>query len=420
MENLKRQFLDESKENLTELSESLQKAQTISDEFRRECLRTLHTIKGTSQTFGFIKAGFLAHVLESLFSESKNNKNVADVKTFIEGFGFLKNSLKQTDFEIPESFLDKIYSIIPKYSQKTDFSSELISQIPAELTKSLSNSEKNTLNEALKTGKNLFCVEAVFDLKNFAEKLKSFRQVLSEKGEVIATFPSPKTDLQNKIGFRFLFAASVKTEEIEEIAKSVSAEIIYRKLSKSFPEDLQEILSEITAHAKNIAEKSEKKIEFEISADKLKIPVEKLKTIFDITLHLVRNAVDHAIEIVEKRIESGKNESGKIEVFIKKIDENDLLLTIADDGNGIDLEKLKAKALEQNIISDDENLSEKATLELIFQSELSTASEITETSGRGVGLGAVKNAVEKSGGKISVESERGKGTRFEIFLPNIF
>ena len=420
MENLKRQFLDESIEKLTKLIGNLQTGQTISDDLRGECLRTLHTIKGTSQTFGFIKSGFFAHLLESLFSQLKNDKNITGKKTFIEGCGFLKNSLERTDFEIPQSFLNKIYLIVPKNSQKTDFSSNLISQIPAEFTKCLSNQEKNTLSFELQNGKNLFCLEVIFDLADFTEKLKSFRAGLSEKGEMIAVFPSAKAGLKNEIGFRFLFASSEKTTEIEKIVKPFSAEIIYRKLSENSPDDLPEILGEITAHATDIAEKSGKKIEFEISFDKAKIPAEKLKIIFDILLHLIRNAVDHAVETAEKRIESGKNPSGKIEIFIKKVEENNLLLTIADDGNGIDSEKLKAKAIEQNIISDGENLSEKATLELIFQSELSTAAEITEISGRGVGLDAARNAVENVGGKISVESKMGKGTKFEIFLPKVF
>lgn len=417
MENLHRQFLDKSKDELTKLTENLQKSSAISADLRRECFRTLHTIKGTAQTFGFENAGFLAHELENLLSGEKNEKTFSDAEIFIEGLNFLRKTLEESDFEIPQSFLDKLYSVIPESSQKEDFSAELIREIPDQFIKTLSKQEKNALVSALKTGKNLFCLEVVFEIVNFAEKLKDFRAELSEKNEIIATFPGEKSGLQNEIGFRFILVGTADIGEIEKAIEPFSAEIIYKKLPKSIPESLPGILDELTAHGKAVAERSGKKVEFEIESDETKISVENLKLVFDILLHLVRNAVDHAIETAKEREKAGKNAGGKIRISVKNVDRSNLLLRFSDDGKGIDLAKLKAKALENNIITDAEKLSEKATLELIFQSELSTADHLTETSGRGVGLDAVKSLVEKRGGKISVESESGKGTEFEIFLP---
>ena len=165
-------------------------------------------------------------------------------------------------------------------------------------------------------------------------------------------------------------------------------------------------MSKVVAHGEDLANKFGKEIEFEISTDELSLSPEKLKLVFDVLLHLTRNAVDHAIE-----------KKGRIEISVKA-DENGLHLQIADDGNGVDLEKVKAKAIEKNLISADEILSEQATLDLIFQSEFSTASELTEISGRGVGLDVVKNTVEKADGTIIVKSQDSKGTTFEIFLPH--
>lgn len=417
MENLHRQFLDKSKDELTKLTENLQKSSAISADLRRECFRTLHTIKGTAQTFGFENAGFLAHELENLLSVEKNEKTFSDAEIFIEGLNFLRKTLEESDFEIPQSFLDKLYSVIPESSQKEDFSAELIREIPDQFIKTLSKQEKNALVSALKTGKNLFCLEVVFEIVNFAEKLKDFRAELSEKNEIIATFPGEKSGLQNEIGFRFILCGTSETSEIEKAIEPFSARIIYKKLPKSMPENLAEVLDTIIAHGKDIAEKSGKKIEFEVLTDEVQISGENLKLVFDILLHLVRNAVDHAVEMPEKRRKLKKDETGKIRIAAEKRAENDLLLTIADDGSGIDLEKLKAKALRQGFIKSPEILSEKATLELIFSPELSTADCLTEFSGRGIGLDAVKHSVEKAGGRIGVKSASGKGTRFEIFLP---
>ncbi len=415
MENLHRQFLDKSAADLTKLTENLQKSRTISAELRRKCFRTLHTIKGTAQTFGFENAGFLAHELENLLASGKNDENFSDARVFIEGLVFLQKLLKNTDFELPQNFLNKIYRLIPKSSQKKDFSLNLIGRIPFEFTKTLSRQEKNALVSALEDGKNLFCVEVKFALKNFAEEFKNFRAELSRNGEITAAFPGANSP--DKIGFRFILNGNAETSDVEKTIEPFSAKIIYKKLSGNIPDSLPKILDEIIAHGKDVAERSGKKVEFEIAADELKISAENLKLIFDILLHLVRNAVDHAIETPKNREKAGKNANGKIRISAENVDRNDLLLQFSDDGKGIDRGKLKAKALEKNFITNAENLSEKATLELIFQSELSTADHLTEISGRGVGLDVVKSLIVEKGGKISVGSEKGKGTSFKVFLP---
>ena len=92
-------------------------------------------------------------------------------------------------------------------------------------------------------------------------------------------------------------------------------------------------------------------------------------------------------------------------------------LTFADDGKGVDLAKLRSRAIEKNLISKDAVLSDEQILELIFAPEISTLETATEISGRGIGLDAVKNTVEKINGKISVKSRKTLGTTFEIFLP---
>ncbi|MBA2735827.1 MAG: chemotaxis protein CheA, partial [Pyrinomonadaceae bacterium] len=143
----------------------------------------------------------------------------------------------------------------------------------------------------------------------------------------------------------------------------------------------------------------------EISVEAETTSTQTLKLIFDALLHLVRNAVSHAIE-----------EKGKVRIEIKSV-EKGLILSVSDAGKGSDAKKIRARAIEKNLVSEDVILSEREIADLIFAPDFSTAETVTEISGRGVGLDAVKNSIENAKGKISVKSEAGKGTTFEIFLP---
>lgn len=408
MKELHDYFSVESIKKLRTLSKDLQSAETLSDELRSELFRTLHTVKGSSQTFGFATSSRLAHELENLFSAAKSKEISANkiVKNlFVEGINLLVDSLKQKNFEIPAAFVEKIHAIVPDSLAKQDFSETLLPEIPDEITAQLSSQEKNALASALKNRKTIYGLEVGFDLANFAAEFKNFREVLSESSEIIATLPSQKFNVQRKAGFQIIFASFLQTGQVEEIAEGNAAEMILDTSETVFSSDLQGVLSQAARHGETIAKKFGKKIRFEVSADEIKLSTEKLKLIFDVLTHLTRNAVDHAIEA-----------EGNIKIDLR-IEENNLKLSVSDDGRGIDLTKVKTKAVEKNLISADKNPTEQEMLDLIFLPGFSTASELTEISGRGIGLDAVKDAVEKANGKINIKNRSGQGTTFEIFLP---
>ena len=402
MENFRRQFLLDSVKKLKNLQNKLCDAEKFPDAERSEVFRTLHTIKGTAQTFGFDSVSRLAHELETILADqtvSTENLN----SLFNEGIELLINSFEQKDFEFPAQFVEKVHQIFPQKVQ-SNISAEFPPEIPLEVLALLSRTEKTALTAALRDAQNLYCIEVHFELADFTDKFKELREFLINEGEIIATFPSAKFD--GKIGFKIILVSSAIRAGIEKIAKKYAAKILLHLSPKIFTNDLQGVLSKVVAHGEDLANKFGKEIEFVISADEISLSAEKLKLIFDALLHLTRNAVDHAIE-----------KKGRIEISVKS-DEIGLHLQIADDGNGVDLEKVKAKAIEKNLISANDFLDEQATLRLIFQYEFSTASELSEISGRGIGLDVVKNTVEKVDGTIILKSQKGKGTTFEIFLPH--
>lgn len=135
-------------------------------------------------------------------------------------------------------------------------------------------------------------------------------------------------------------------------------------------------------------------------------------------IHLLRNSVDHGIESIEKRKELGKLDAGNIYLRAYQ-DGNNVVIEVEDDGQGINLDKVKKKAIDRGLINRDvaNNLSKKDIIDFLFKPSFSTADKVTDLSGRGVGLDVVKTKIETLGGVVDVETELGKGSKFIIRLP---
>lgn len=135
-------------------------------------------------------------------------------------------------------------------------------------------------------------------------------------------------------------------------------------------------------------------------------------------IHLLRNAVDHGIESIEKRRELGKQDAGNI--FLRAYqDGNNVVIEVEEDGQGINIDKVKKKAVDRGLINKDvaSNLSKKDIIDFLFKPSFSTVDKVTDLSGRGVGLDVVKTKIEALGGVVDVETELGKGSKFIIRLP---
>ncbi|MCU4414173.1 Hpt domain-containing protein [Acinetobacter sp. WU_MDCI_Axc73] len=132
--------------------------------------------------------------------------------------------------------------------------------------------------------------------------------------------------------------------------------------------------------------------------------------------HMLRNAVDHGVEDREERLKLGKPEIGRIELNISR-QGTDVLVSFSDDGKGIDVDKIKAKALQNGLMTADQKLDSQEILQYIFHPGFSTATAVTQISGRGVGLDVVQSGIKALGGHVSVESKLGSGTTFTIRVP---
>jgi len=159
-----------------------------------------------------------------------------------------------------------------------------------------------------------------------------------------------------------------------------------------------------------------KKVTLQIEGEETELDKTVIDDLMDPIMHCVRNSVDHGIESPEKRAAAGKDETGT--VLLKAANEgNMIIIDVVDDGGGIDVDKVKAKAVSKGLIHPNKVLSDQEAAQLIFAPGFSTAEKITNVSGRGVGLDVVKTMIDKLNGTVNVTTEKGKGSKFSIRLP---
>lgn len=176
------------------------------------------------------------------------------------------------------------------------------------------------------------------------------------------------------------------------------------------------VFSRFPRLVRDLSRKVGKEIELVINGEDTELDKTVVELIGDPLMHLIRNSVDHGIEIPQERREAGKPELGKITLDAYH-EGNHIAILVSDDGAGLPLDKIRQKALEKGLIGEREELSEQDTANLIFLPGFSTAEQVTDISGRGVGMDVVKKSLNNLGGLVDIDTRKGQGTTFIIRLP---
>ncbi len=169
---------------------------------------------------------------------------------------------------------------------------------------------------------------------------------------------------------------------------------------------------------RDLAHKAGKQVELTVRGEETELDRSVIEEIGDPLIHLLRNAVDHGIELPAERAAAGKPAHSTL-LLTARHEESSIIVTVEDDGRGIDVERVKASAVQKGLLTEAEAaaLSYEGALDLIFRSGLSTAKAVTDVSGRGVGMDIVRANIERLNGSVLVETWPGRGTRFQISLP---
>ena len=257
-------------------------------------------------------------------------------------------------------------------------------------------------------------IKDLFDsLPNYLESIqggksvKDVRKEINESyGDIFALFDGFEASFKNNMGkFRST------SQNLGRITGELQEGVMRIRMVP-----ISQIFSRFPRLVRDLSKSLNKKINLVIEGEETELDKSVIEDLLDPIMHSVRNSIDHGIESQETRKAAGKPEEGM--VLLKATNEgNMIVIEIADDGKGIDVEAVKAKAVERGIISPNKILTDPEAYNLIFEPGFSTAKQITSISGRGVGLDVVRRQIDKLNGTVTVSSDHGKGTKFTIKLP---
>ncbi|AFU97317.1 chemotaxis protein CheA [Simiduia agarivorans] len=214
-------------------------------------------------------------------------------------------------------------------------------------------------------------------------------------------------ELENERFERLISGLQQLTQQTRDLQESVMR---IRMLPISF------VFNRFPRMLHDLSAKMGKRIRLDITGEQTELDKTVMERIGDPLVHLIRNAVDHGIEPAEIRLASDKPAEGVISLRAFHQGGN-IVIEVKDDGAGIQLDRVRSRAVEKNLLAPNQTLTQAEAIELLFHPGFSTAEAVSEVSGRGVGMDVVRANIHELGGSIAVESEPGKGSRFRIQLP---
>ena len=243
------------------------------------------------------------------------------------------------------------------------------------------------------------------------EKLDALMNQVSEliiaKNSLVSISSSDSGDGTQRQSFR---------DQIEYLERITTS--LHESVMKARMVPIESVVAKFPRMIRDLSRKLDKKMELYMSGEDTELDRTVVDQIGDPLQHLLRNSADHGLESAELRKERGKPEVGSIN--LKAYQEgNNVVIEVGDDGNGIDTETVKRKAVERGLVTPEqaENLSQKEIIDFLFMPSFSMAKKITDVSGRGVGLDVVKSNIETLGGDVEVKSKLGEGSTFIVRLP---
>ncbi|MDR0301940.1 MAG: response regulator [Treponema sp.] len=429
------QFVEEGLETLSTVEKLLfeiKGGSSVQDDLVT-LMRALHTLKGSARMLEFKNIETVVHALETGFSSIKEERTFLNdnaVKVFLAGFDELKTGIEK----VKSSGKDDIRAeIFQKELLALAANEEYV--IPGAVTEDEHQQKQktDTKRDDVKTERIRISLEridqiihnmaALQSLEIAARKIAKDTEALNTATKQFSKFIGANQSWNSSLTQEFR-SIELMTGKLGSLVKNYSIDVgnnirgAYDSIISLRMLPLSTVLDGYPRQVFTIASELGKQVKLKIEGTENEIDKNLSESLSEVFLHMVRNSIDHGIETPEERRAAGKNETGLLTINCVR-ESGNMKVTIADDGKGINIEEIRKKIIAKDLVCAEAAaaLSEEELINFIFQSGFSTAEKLSSVSGRGVGMDAVKNNIERMKGSIAVLTKAGEGTVFTISVP---
>jgi two-component system, chemotaxis family, sensor kinase CheA len=448
MDDLIKEFLVESNENLDRLDSELVKLETdpSSQELLSSIFRTIHTTKGSCGFLGFGKLEKVAHVGESLLSRlrdgklSLNPEITSGLLAMVDAIRTMLGKIQETDQDGEENYEELIDLLNRLQNPGQEAAPKATAKPPSKETakappegKATAPTAGNHPSEQAPTAP-----PAKPPMVPAAQAASSEESQATQRGqegtrargaaaETIRVDVHLLDRLMNLVGELVLtrnqitqYSARQTDPNLVSPAQQLNllTSELQEEVMKTRMQPISNVFDKFPRVVRDVATASGKQVLVEMDGKETELDRSLLEAIKDPLTHIVRNSVDHGIETPDKRVACGKRPEGHLKLRACH-EGGQVLIEISDDGAGIDTARVKNKAIERGVITAQQagRMSEQELLNLVFLPGFSTAEKVTNLSGRGVGMDVVKTNIDRVNGSVDLQSYPGKGTTIRIKIP---
>ena len=443
------EFLVESTENLDQLDRDLLALEAEPGDPQRlaSIFRTVHTIKGNSGFFGFSKLGALAHSGEHLLGRLRDGKLSLDDRitgtlySMVDAVRSILQAIEATGTEGEQDFRELSRQLAAVAAEESAAETEADSpkatpdapgqeplpaeppaaELPAaELPAAKPSTAAEPLPAAPPRAEPVAAAPAASP-----EVVTAAPAALAAAESTVRVDVDLLASILDLVGELVLARNELKSIETEDPAVLAAAQRIHTVTNalqetavKTRMQPVEHVFSRFPRTVRDLAKACGKEVVFTVDGADTELDRTLIESIRDPLTHLIRNAVDHGIESPEARLAAGKPRAGK--VALRAFNESGrVTIELADDGGGIDVERVRDKAVARGLVSTAAAaaLADDEVLQFIFEPGFSTAREVTSVSGRGVGMDVVRTNIESIGGTVEIHSRRGAGTTVRVHVP---
>lgn len=453
LDEIMTEFLVECYENLDQLDSDLLQLEEVPDDPDRlaSIFRTIHTIKGTSGFLALPRLEKLTHVGENLLvplrdGDLRLDSDIADgLLRMVDAVRTLLGMVESTGNEGDEDYSELLELLERLKSPEQASSAFSESEAVVEATE---NENASDTYPEVSERSNGSANESTVEI-NSATPGKQFHQNSSAKTNVPSSKAASKSELTGSSHSVADTTLRIDVQALDNLMNLVGELVLSRNQVLQFSEavgdaamnnamqklnlvtsELQEAVmktrmqpirnawNKLPRVVRDLANSCGKKVQVEMEGADTELDKTVLEAIKDPLTHIVRNSVDHGIDCPEQRLARGKSASGTL--WLRAFHEGGQVnIEIADDGRGMDLDRIKTKAIEKGVITPEqaEAMNDREVIALVLLPGFSTAAAVTNVSGRGVGMDVVKTNIERIGGTLDIQSVHGQGTTLRIKLP---